>query len=79
MFTLHSTAGLFLGVLPLLLGLATAVVPLQVGGGDRRLPRASAAAYWTWLVSGGWCWPPTPSTAARSAPTSDGVALYIAA
>ncbi|MGH9259531.1 MAG: hypothetical protein ACRD08_06465, partial [Acidimicrobiales bacterium] len=30
-FTLHSTAALFLGVLPLLVGLATAVVPLQVG------------------------------------------------
>jgi cytochrome c oxidase subunit I len=41
-FTLHSTAGLFLGVLPLLVGAATVA-----------FPRASAAAYWTWLVSGG--------------------------
>src|SRR5215510_8181680 len=51
--TLHATAGLFLGVLPLLLGLATAVVPLQVGASTIAFPRASAAAFWTWLVSGG--------------------------
>ncbi|MDD9369528.1 MAG: cbb3-type cytochrome c oxidase subunit I [Acidimicrobiales bacterium] len=52
-FTLHSTAALFLGVLPLLLGLATAVVPLQVGASTVAFPRATAAAYWVWLVSGG--------------------------
>ncbi len=52
-FTLHSTSALFLGVLPLLLGLATAVVPLQVGASTVAFPRASAAAYWVWLVSGG--------------------------
>ena len=50
--TLHASAGLFLGVLPLLIGLATAVVPLQVGASTIAFPRASAAAYWTWLVSG---------------------------
>src|ERR671917_296110 len=52
-FTMHSTAALFLGVLPLLLGLATAVVPLQVGASTVAFPRASAAAYWLWLVAGG--------------------------
>jgi len=52
-FTLHSTAALFLGVLPLLLGLATAVVPLQVGASTVAFPRATAASYWVWLVSGG--------------------------
>src|SRR5918994_2130226 len=45
-FTLHSTAGVFLGVLPLLIGLATAIVPLQVGASTISFPRASAAAYW---------------------------------
>jgi heme/copper-type cytochrome/quinol oxidase subunit 1 len=53
MFTLHATAALFLGVLPLLVGLATAVVPLQVGASTVAFPRASAAAYWVWLVAGG--------------------------
>src|SRR5690606_22381005 len=52
-FTLHETTLLFLGVLPLLIGLATAVVPLQVGAATVAFPRASAAAYWVWLVSGG--------------------------
>jgi heme/copper-type cytochrome/quinol oxidase subunit 1 len=50
--TLHETTGLFLGVLPLLLGLATAIVPLQVGASTVAFPRASAAAYWVWLASG---------------------------
>ncbi|HEX5367616.1 MAG TPA: cbb3-type cytochrome c oxidase subunit I [Acidimicrobiales bacterium] len=52
-FTLHGTAALLLGVLPLLIGLATAVVPLQVGAATVAFPRASAAAYWVWLVAGG--------------------------
>jgi heme/copper-type cytochrome/quinol oxidase subunit 1 len=52
-FSLQSTALLFLGVVPLLLGIATAVVPLQVGASTVAFPRASAAAYWTFLVSGG--------------------------
>jgi heme/copper-type cytochrome/quinol oxidase subunit 1 len=51
--TLHSITGLFLVVLPLLLGLATAVIPLQVGASTVAFPRASATAYWTYLVSGG--------------------------
>ncbi len=52
MVTLQATGALFLGVLPLLLGLATAIVPLQVGATTVAFPRATAAAYWTWLVSG---------------------------
>jgi cytochrome c oxidase subunit I len=52
-FTLQSIAAVFLGVLPLLIGIATAVVPLQVGASTVAFPRASAAAYWTFLVSGG--------------------------
>ncbi|MBN2623487.1 MAG: cbb3-type cytochrome c oxidase subunit I [Acidimicrobiales bacterium] len=53
MFTLQATGLLFLGVLPLLVGLATAIVPLQVGAATVAFPRASAAAYWVWLVSSG--------------------------
>ena len=53
MLTLHSVSALLLGVLPLLIGLATAVVPLQVGASTVAFPRASAASYWVWLVSGG--------------------------
>src|SRR5262249_46984816 len=52
-WTLHTITGLFLVVMPLLLGLATAVVPLQVGASTLAFPRASAAAYWCYLVAGG--------------------------
>jgi cytochrome c oxidase subunit I len=52
-FTLQSIAAVFLGVLPLLIGLATAVVPLQVGASTVAFPRASAASYWTFLASAG--------------------------
>ncbi|MDH4169563.1 MAG: cbb3-type cytochrome c oxidase subunit I [Acidimicrobiia bacterium] len=43
----------FLVVVPLLLGLATAVVPLQVGSPAIAFPRAAAAAFWGWLIGGG--------------------------
>jgi heme/copper-type cytochrome/quinol oxidase subunit 1 len=79
MFTLHSTAGLFLGVMPLLLGLATAVVPLQLGASTVAFPRASAAAYWTWLVAGGVVVATYAFDGGPFGSDSDAVALYIAA
>src|SRR5215204_3444768 len=39
----------FLVVMPLFLGLATAIVPLQVGAASIAFPRAAAAALWTWF------------------------------
>ena len=79
MFTLHSTAGLFLGVLPLLLGLATAVVPLQVGASTVAFPRASAAAYWTWLVAGAIALATYGFDGGPFGTEVDAVGLYIAA
>ena len=38
-------------IIPLLLGLATYVVPLQVGANTVAFPRAASAALWTWLLS----------------------------
>jgi heme/copper-type cytochrome/quinol oxidase subunit 1 len=51
-FTLHSVAALFLFLLPLLLGLAILIVPLQVGSPAIAFPRAAVASFWTWLISG---------------------------
>lgn len=51
--SLHALAGVFLVVLPLVLGLATAIVPLQVGAATLAFPRATVAAFWTYLVSAG--------------------------
>ncbi len=52
-FTVHRVALLFCGVLPLFIGLATAVVPLQVGSPALAFPRAAALAFWTWLLGVG--------------------------
>jgi cytochrome c oxidase subunit I len=50
-FTLGQLGLGFLFLLPLFLGLATAVVPLQVGASTIAFPRAAAAAFWAWLIS----------------------------
>jgi cytochrome c oxidase subunit 1 len=52
-FTLGQLALVLLFAIPLFLGLATAIVPLQVGANTVAFPRAAAAAFWTWLVSAG--------------------------
>ena len=40
-------------IIPLFLGLATYVVPLQVGANTVAFPRAAAAALWAWVLSAG--------------------------
>lgn len=49
-FALSQLGLLLLGVLPMLLGLALYLVPLQVGAPAIAFPRAAAAALWTWLL-----------------------------
>lgn len=51
-FTFHSLAAAFLFLLPLTIGVATTVVPLQVGSPTIAFGRASAAAFWAFLVGG---------------------------
>lgn len=50
-FTLGQVGLAFLLLIPLFVGIATAVVPLQVGASTIAFPRAAAAAFWAWLVS----------------------------
>ncbi|HEX6165870.1 MAG TPA: cbb3-type cytochrome c oxidase subunit I [Acidimicrobiales bacterium] len=78
MFTLHTTGWLFLGVLPLLVGLATAVVPLQVGARTVAFPRATAAAYWVWLVAAGLVLASYAIDGGPFGADSDAVGLYVA-
>jgi heme/copper-type cytochrome/quinol oxidase subunit 1 len=78
-FTLQSIAAVFLGVLPLLIGLATAVVPLQVGASTIAFPRASAAAYWTFLASGGIVLAAYALDGGPFGDDSEAVALFVAA
>jgi heme/copper-type cytochrome/quinol oxidase subunit 1 len=51
-FTIHSVTAVFLFLLPLILGLAIYLVPLQVGASTIAFPRAAALAFWTWVLSG---------------------------
>lgn len=52
-FTAFRVGLLLCGVLPLFIGLGTAVVPLQVGSPAIAFPRAAAAAFWGWLLGVG--------------------------
>src|SRR5262245_47419986 len=53
LLSLYRYGLVFLGVLPLLLGLAIAVVPLQIGAYRIAFPRAVALSFWGWLIGGG--------------------------
>jgi cytochrome c oxidase subunit 1 len=52
-YTFHGEAGLWLFIVPLLLGIATVIVPLQIGSPEVAFPRGTATAYWAYVVSGG--------------------------
>jgi cytochrome c oxidase subunit 1 len=52
-YTLHGEITVLLFLVPLILGIATFVVPLQVGSPEIAFPRGSATAFWLYLVSGG--------------------------
>ena len=50
LWTLYRVSFVLLVVMPLMLGLALAVVPSQVGAGNVAFPRAALASYWSWLI-----------------------------
>jgi heme/copper-type cytochrome/quinol oxidase subunit 1 len=51
--TLQATALVFLVLIPLLVGLAIYIVPLQIGARTITFPRAAAASFWGYLVGSG--------------------------
>ncbi|MDQ1392319.1 MAG: cytochrome c oxidase subunit [Acidimicrobiaceae bacterium] len=52
LYGLHSQSGILLFLTAIWIGLATYVVPLQVGAGRLALPRLSAMGFWTYLIGG---------------------------
>jgi len=52
LFTMHGTTMIFLVVMPMLIGLATYLVPLMIGARDIAYPRMNALSLWL-LVFGG--------------------------
>lgn len=53
MWTLYRVALVLLVVVPLFIGIATVVVPMQVGSTNLAFPRAALGAFWTWLIGAG--------------------------
>ncbi len=51
LFSLYTLGMAFLFTIPLFLGIAICVAPLQVGARTLAFPRAAAASFWGWLVS----------------------------
>lgn len=51
LWSLGREALMFAGIVPILVGLATYLTPLQVGSSALAFPRGAAAAFWCWLVS----------------------------
>jgi cytochrome c oxidase subunit I len=52
LFTLHGTFSVFLFLLPVWLGLASAIVPLQIGAARLAFPRLHALSFWLFLFGG---------------------------
>ncbi|MBW3611702.1 MAG: cbb3-type cytochrome c oxidase subunit I [Actinobacteria bacterium] len=50
--TLHGEVTVLLFLVPFFLGLATYLVPLQIGASDIAFPRGSATALWSYVVGG---------------------------
>jgi heme/copper-type cytochrome/quinol oxidase subunit 1 len=52
LYTMHGVFSVFLFLLPVWLGLASAVVPLQVGAARMAFPRVHAMSFWLFLAGG---------------------------
>jgi cytochrome c oxidase subunit I len=52
LFTMHGVFSVFLFLLPVWLGLASAIVPLQIGAARLAFPRLHALSFWMFLVGG---------------------------
>jgi heme/copper-type cytochrome/quinol oxidase subunit 1 len=53
LYSLYGVGLIFCVVVPFLFGLATAIVPLQVGARAIAFPRAAALSFWAWLAGSG--------------------------
>lgn len=50
-WVLFRTAAIFMVVIPMFIGLATVITPLQVGSAAIAFPRLAAASFWGWLFA----------------------------
>jgi heme/copper-type cytochrome/quinol oxidase subunit 1 len=68
----------FLFLLPLTIGVATSIVPLQLGAPTLAFPRAAAAAAWTYLIGGGFVIASYGIDGGLGGTDTDGVRLFVA-
>lgn len=78
LFSLFRIVLTFGVVTPFLLGLAIAVVPLQVGARALAFPRLAAAGFWTWLIGAGLVVGSIAANGGPSGGNSDMVDLFLA-
>ena len=52
LFTMHGTTMVFLMGMPILIGLANYIVPLQIGARDMAFPRLNAFSFWMTAFGG---------------------------
>src|SRR3954447_16175887 len=75
--TLHGETAVLLFLVPFFIGLATYLVPLQVGSPEIAFPRGSATAYWGYLISGLLLCASYVADGGITGTTSTAVALYL--
>lgn len=79
LFTLARVGTIFFLGLPLVIGVAMVVVPLQVGAHTIAFPRAAAASYWGWLLGSGLLLASYIMNGGPYGGSTEGVNLWIAA
>src|SRR5919204_3460203 len=52
LFTIHAITMIFLFVMPITVGFANFIVPLQIGAADMAFPRVNAFSYWLFPLGG---------------------------
>ena len=78
-FAMSRETLVLLFLIPVFLGLATYVVPLQIGAANVAFPRAAAASFWGWLVSAGVLFGAYLGNGGPYGGWSDGVDLHLLA
>jgi heme/copper-type cytochrome/quinol oxidase subunit 1 len=77
LYSLYGYGLVFGAVLPLLLGLAIGIVPLQVGARTIAFPRAAAASLWTWVAGVGVMIGGYAANGGPGGGNADGVDLFL--
>lgn len=79
LFSLARVGSVFLLGLPLVIGVAMVVVPLQVGARTIAFPRAAAASFWGWLLGSALMLGAYAANGGPGGGSAKGVDLWIAA